>query len=155
MPSDKTPDFGWGKRIASELAAINGEALLVGHSLGASMLLKYLSEHQVSNPIRGIFLLATPFWPGDQDWQRGLVLRDDFARTLPGDAPIFLYHNEDDEEIDVSNLAIYEANLPHATVRKAAAGGHQFRNDLGQVVRDIVSIYDLGVRRRSDRLTRR
>jgi predicted alpha/beta hydrolase family esterase len=140
MPSDETPDFGWGQRIASELAAIKEETLLVGHSLGASMLLKVLSEHQVSHPIRGIFLLATPFWTGDQEWQKGLVLREDFARTLPKDVPVFLYHNEDDEEIRVSDLAIYEAKLPHATVRRAATGGHQFGDDLGQVARDIKAL---------------
>ena len=138
MPEDKaSPDFGWGKKIGNEIAAIPGELILIGHSLGASMLLKYLSESAVNRPIRGLFLLATPFWSGEEDWQKGLKLREDFASALPKDVPIFLYHNRDDEEIDISHLAEYEAKLPQAIVRAQATGGHQFNNDLTSVARDI------------------
>jgi predicted alpha/beta hydrolase family esterase len=63
MPSDDSlPDFGWLQQIRNEITAIKGEVILVGHSLGASMLLKYLSEKDVKNKISGIFLIATPFW---------------------------------------------------------------------------------------------
>jgi len=140
MPDEPTPDFGWMHKIASELAAIEGEALLVGHSLGASMLLKFLSENQVTNPIRGIFLIATPFWSGDEDWKQGLKLRENFSDSIPRGIPIFLYHARDDEEIDISHLAIYAEKLPQATIRKPSSGGHQFGNDLIQVARDIQSL---------------
>src|SRR5262245_19787463 len=79
MPNEDTPDFGWGRQIGKEIAAIKGQVILVGHSLGASMLLKYLSEHAINDPIGGIFLLATPFWSRDEDWQKGLALHEDFA----------------------------------------------------------------------------
>src|SRR6186997_1796735 len=45
------PDFGWGAQIGEQIASIEGEVILVGHSLGASILLKYLSENTVSQPI--------------------------------------------------------------------------------------------------------
>jgi pimeloyl-ACP methyl ester carboxylesterase len=83
MPEEPPPDFGWGHKIGSEIAAIEGEALLVGHSLGASMLLKYLSENRIASPIRGIFLIATPWWSGDEEWKQGLQLREDFADAIP------------------------------------------------------------------------
>jgi predicted alpha/beta hydrolase family esterase len=140
MPNDDAPDFGWGRQIGQEIAAIKRELILVGHSLGASMLLKYLSENTITYPIGGIFLLATPFWRGDEDWQKGLALRENFADRLPNDVPIFLYHNRDDEEIDVANLAIYAKNLPQATIRESASGGHQFSNDLTQVGLDIKNL---------------
>ncbi len=140
MPTEDTPDFGWGHQIGQEIAAIPSEVILVGHSLGASMLLKYLSEHPISQPIGGIFLLAAPFWSGDEDWQKGLALREDFADKLPSGIPIFLYHNRDDEEVDISNLAAYTRRLPHASIREAARGGHQFGNDLMRVALDIKSL---------------
>src|SRR5262249_51322790 len=130
----------WCRKIGREIAAVKGEVFLVGHSLGASMLLKYLSENEVSNVVRGIFLLATPFWRGDEEWQKGLTLRENFAKTLPRDVPIFLYHNKDDEEVAVSDLAIYTGKLPHATIRRAAGGGHQFSNDLSRVAADIETL---------------
>ena len=139
MKDTAAPDFGWPQKIAGEIDAMPGDIVLVGHSLGASMLLKYLSENTVTARVRGVFLLATPFWSGDEEWQRGLKLREDFATALPADVPIFLYHNQDDEEVDISHLAIYQEKLPRATVRKAATGGHQFNNDLAPVARDIRS----------------
>jgi predicted alpha/beta hydrolase family esterase len=139
MPNDDAPDFGWGRQINQEISAIKGEVILVGHSVGASLLLKYLSENTITNPISGIFLLATPFWSGDKDWHKGLVLREDFADSLPHGVPIFLYHCRDDEEIDFANLAIYAKKLPQATIRKSANGGHQFGNDLSQVALDITN----------------
>jgi predicted alpha/beta hydrolase family esterase len=137
MPDEPSPDFGWGQKIDEEIAAIEGELFLVGHSLGASMLLKFLSENQVRKRIGGIFLIATPFWTGDEDWKKGLLLRDRFAAALPKGVPIFLYHSQDDEEADVSHLDIYAAKLPQATVRKVSTGGHQLGNDLARVARDI------------------
>jgi hypothetical protein len=140
MPNEDAPDFGWGRQVGKEIAAIKSEVILVGHSLGASMLLKYLSENPISQPISGIFLLATPFWSGDEAWQEGLTLREDFADRLPGDVPIFLYHSRDDEEIDVAHLAIYARKLPRAFIREVASGGHQFGNDLTQVALDIKNL---------------
>src|SRR5687767_10441954 len=59
MPDDESlPDFGWVEEIQREIAAAGREVFLVGHSLGASMLLKCLSENRISSRIRGIFLLA-------------------------------------------------------------------------------------------------
>ena len=141
MPEDTaSPDFGWGKKIADEIGGVRGDVTLVGHSLGASMLLKCVSDGTVTAPIRGLFLLATPFWSGDEEWKSGLKLRDDFADAMPRHVPIFFYQSEDDQEVDMSHLAIYEAKLPWAVVRKSATGGHQFNNDLAPVARDIRSL---------------
>ncbi|HTN36898.1 MAG TPA: alpha/beta hydrolase, partial [Arachidicoccus sp.] len=50
-------DFGWPQQIGKEISKINSEVILVGHSLGASMLLKFLSENEIKNQIAGIFLI--------------------------------------------------------------------------------------------------
>lgn len=140
MPNEASPDFGWGRKIGSEIAAIKREIILVGHSLGASMLLKFLSENPIHNPIGGIFLLATPFWSGNEDWQKALALHTDFADKLPKNVPVILYHCRDDKEIDVGNLAVYARKLPHASVREVASGGHQFGCDLTPVALDILHL---------------
>ena len=45
MPHEDDADYEiWRVQIASELAAMHDPVLLLGHSVGASMLLKYLSE---------------------------------------------------------------------------------------------------------------
>ena len=141
MPDDESsPDFGWVEKIFREIAAVGREVFLVGHSLGASMILKCLSENRISGRIPGVFLLATPFWSGSEEWQKGLMLRKDFASALPRDISIFLYHSQDDQEVDTSSLDIYKAKLPQAITRKPVTGGHQFGNDLALVAGDIQSL---------------
>jgi predicted alpha/beta hydrolase family esterase len=63
MPDEDSPQYAaWRDRIASELAELDGEVFLVGHSLGASILLKYISEERTATPIAGTFLVAAPYW---------------------------------------------------------------------------------------------
>jgi len=130
-------DFGWCDQIGKEIETIKGEIILVAHSLGASMLLKYLSENKIKKKIGGVFLISTPFWSGNEDWKQGLKLKEDFAEKLPKDVPVFLYHCRDDEEIPFDHLAFYKEKLPLATVREIGSGGHQLNNDLSIVAKDI------------------
>jgi predicted alpha/beta hydrolase family esterase len=140
MPDADAPEFGkWGARISRELSALDGEVILVGHSLGASTLLKYLSEERVEKPIAGLFLIATPYW-GTEDWEAEYALREDFPVTLPEDMPIFLYHSRDDEWVPFAHLALYAGQLPQATVREFENRGHQLGDDLSEVAEDIARL---------------
>ena len=140
LPNESSSDFGRKKQIGKEISSIKGEIILAGHSLGASMLLKYLSESPVQKKIAGVFLISTPFWSGDEDWKQGLKLQENFADKLPKDVPVFLYHSKDDDEVPFDHLGIYAENLPQATVREITSGGHQLNNDLSIVARDIKSL---------------
>jgi predicted alpha/beta hydrolase family esterase len=140
LPEEPEPDFGRLKQIGKEISLIKGDIILIGHSLGASMLLKYLSESSSQKNITGIFLIATPYWSGDEDWKQGLKLHQDFAGNIPKEIPIFLYHSQDDEEVPFGHLEFYIQNLPQATVRRITTGGHQLNNDLSSVAKDIQSL---------------
>jgi uncharacterized protein len=138
MPDEGSPEVGaWKEKIAGELAAIEGEVVLVGHSVGAFVLLKYLSEGAVEKPVAGLFLVAAPYvGPGGWEIEEDAI-REDFASKLPEGLPMFFYHSRDDEEVPFGHLALYEANLPRATVREFDGRGHQFGDDLSEVARDI------------------
>jgi predicted alpha/beta hydrolase family esterase len=141
MQTDEAaPDFGWLKQIGNEIGELSDYTILVAHSLGASLLLKYLSENKVSKKIAGILLLATPFWIGKEEWKQGLKLQEDFAGNLPGNSRIFFYHCRDDKVVAFDNLVLYEHKLPEATFRESEAGGHQFGNDLYLVANDIKNL---------------
>jgi uncharacterized protein len=52
MPNEDSPEYGaWKDRILEELADIDGEAILTGHSFGASIVLKCLSEEKPNWPV--------------------------------------------------------------------------------------------------------
>lgn len=140
LSDESSPDLGRKKQIGKEISLIQGEIILAAHSLGASMLLKYLSEAEVKKEIAGIFLISAPFWSGDEDWKQAFKLQKNFADNLPEDVPVFLYHCRDDEEIPFDHLGFYAEKLPQATVREIASGGHQLNNDLSLVAKDIKTL---------------
>ncbi|MGS2761189.1 alpha/beta hydrolase [Sinomicrobium sp. M5D2P9] len=135
--NDTLPDFGWLKQIGQEISSIKEEIILAGHSFGASMLLKYLSENRIQKKIDGLFLIAAPYWSGDEDWKQGIMLQKKFADSIPKDIPVFLYQCKDDEVVPLNHLEFYIQNLPQATVRKINSGGHQLNNDLSLIAKDI------------------
>ena len=139
-PDESAPDFGWAEQIARKISKINGDIILVGHSFGASMILKCLSEIQITKKIVGIFLIATPFWSGNEEWKQGLKLKENFANNLPVKKSIFFYQCLDDEETPLSHFEHYKQKIPQATFREIKSGGHQLNNDLTIVANDIKSI---------------
>jgi uncharacterized protein len=138
MPDEPASDLAWTQQIGKEISAIGSEVILVAHSFGGSALLKYFAENKVNHQLAGIFLIAAPFWGGDDGWQyEGFTIPEDFPDKLPKDVPIFLYHNRDDPEVPFAHLALYAAKLTQAVVREGTRGGHQFGNNLTQVALDI------------------
>jgi len=150
MPDESNPDQQtWRVKIASELEKLEGRVILVGHSVGGSTLLKYLSEGNVEKPIAGLFLLAAPSWDRE-DWNfEDLKLPTDLAAKLSWIPQIFLYHNRDDEIAPFKHLALHAARLPGAEVREGDKGGHQFGNDLANVASDIRDVVEASRRKKA------
>lgn len=143
MPDDgNAPYEQWKQQIQKELAAISEPVLLVGHSVGASVAIKYLSEQKSAKSTAGVVLIACPFWGGEgwryDGWEE-LALPKSSANHLK-DTPIVLYHCCDDEVVPFEHLALYAALLPQAEVRELDHGGHQLNNDLSVVAKDIKSL---------------
>ena len=88
MPGEDDPQYeAWAAQIAQERALLGDKAIIVGHSVGGAVLLRYLSEEKIDRPVAGIFIIAAPYW-GAEDWQA----------DLPEELPIYLYHSRDDED---------------------------------------------------------
>jgi hypothetical protein len=140
MVNEDSPEYAdWKAQIASELASLDHEVILVGHSVGGSVLAKYLSEGQVERLVAGLFLLAAPYWGEDEFWRWDEVqLPQDVAAKLASIPRIFLYHSRDDEIVPFAHLARYAAILPQATFREVDGRGHQFGPDLADVAEDIM-----------------
>lgn len=127
MPHEDDPQYApWAAQIAVEHAALGDGAILVGHSVGGTVLLRHLSEAKVAKPIGGIFIVAAPAW-GAEEWEA----------DLPAGVPLFLYHGRDDEMVPFDHLAQLAQKFPEATVRAVNGRGHQFDNDLSVVAEDI------------------
>lgn len=123
------------KKIASLL---NENVILVGHSLGAIFLVKYLSKNEFPKRIKATVLISPPYDSSDTDESLG-----DFAlpKSLSGlkeqAGEILIYHSEDDEVVPFSHLEKYIKALPEATIRKFKKRGHFNQPEFPELVRDI------------------
>ena len=139
MPEEEEATYAdWRARIAAELSAGTDEIVLVGHSLGGAILVKYLAEERVERPIAGLYLLAAPYIARDGGWRfDDLSLPQDVEGELGGVPRMFLYHGRDDEIVPFAHLALYRARFPGAIGRAFSGRGHQFDNDLSEVAADV------------------
>jgi predicted alpha/beta hydrolase family esterase len=138
LPNEEDPeDVAWIAQISKELASVDNNVILVGHSAGGAVLLKYLLKEYVDQPIAGVFLISIPFWGPEDEEDDIYTLREGFASQLPKGVPIFLYHSRDDEWVPFAHLAMYAERIPQATIHEFDGRGHQFNNDLSEVAGDI------------------
>lgn len=139
MPNEADPDYGtWKRRILKDLTAMGADAVLVGHSIGASVVIKLLTDADLERSLAGVFLVATPFWYDHEVWRwKEVALPSDAAARLPRGVPVFLYHGRADEVVPFSHLGMYAKALPKAVVRRLWGRNHQLNDDMTEVARDI------------------
>jgi predicted alpha/beta hydrolase family esterase len=142
MPDPENPSYDlWENVLKEKFSELNGSVILIGHSLGGSVLLKYLSEGNCNLSISGLFLMGSPYWGLDKDWLfKEFELSDKFATRLPQISQIYLYHSRNDEVVPFSHFEHYAYKLPHAKARIFENYGHLFQDDLPELVQDIEAI---------------
>lgn len=138
MPNESDPNYdAWTRRIRQELNGHDG-AVLVGHSLGGSMLMKMLVEGDIDSSPAGVFLISAPFLHASEGWQwQELQLPTDARNKLPAGLPLYLYHGDADEEVSFSHLGLYAKTFPRAVIRALSGRNHQVNEDLTEVAEDI------------------
>lgn len=139
LPNESEPDFtAWKARILAELKEMGPGAILVGHSIGASVIIKLLTD--TSPSLAGVFLIAAPFWYHHDFWHwPEAQLPKDADTRVPRSLPLFFYHGSEDKVVPFSHLDLYAELFPHATIRRLK-GDHQLQGDLSVVARDIRDI---------------
>ena len=138
MPNEADPQYAaWKQTLERELAALEPGAVVVGHSVGGTILINFLAEQTPQSRLGAICLIAAPFI-GEGGWKTDdIEARSDLAARLPHDVPIFLYHGEDDDTVPLAHVELYARTLPHAHVRLLSNRDHQLNNDLSEVASDI------------------
>lgn len=139
MPDPENPHYKpWKRTFERELRDYGNEQLfVVGHSLGASVVLKYLSERPPVKSIAGLFLVSPVFW-GLDGWEVDeyafVPNFQEYLRYIPA---IYLYHSKDDAVVPVSHVRQFAIAFPCAIVREFDHDGHLYMNGIPQLVTDI------------------
>jgi uncharacterized protein len=123
MPDEEEPDYDiWKRDILQNVQEMGEGAILVGHSIGASVLCKMLTDGSPADFIAGAFLISGPFWYDHEFWRWDeAALSADASERYPRDIPLFLYHGEADEFVPFAHLAMYAKALPNAVVGRSRA----------------------------------
>src|SRR5262245_10672811 len=141
MPTEADPEFAtWRATLETEIARLHDGAIVVGHSIGGTILINVLADWHPPIVLGAIVLIAAPFvgrggWPSDD-----IEPRSDLAERLPAGVPVFLYHGDKDEIAPVAHAALYADAIPRAKVRRLANRDHQLDNDLSDVASDILEL---------------
>jgi len=141
MPNEAVPKYAkWKAALEKEFAKLDGGAILIGHSIGGTILINALAENPPALALDAVFLIAAPFvgdggWPSDD-----IESRKKIGADLPEDMPVYLYHGSKDEIAPFAHVDLYAKAIPQAVVRRLKGRNHQLDDDLSEVARDIRSL---------------
>lgn len=128
LPDDDMTPGGWAAPIRTILAELTPDDVVVGHSFGASILVKVLAERPWA--VSGAVLLAMPNW-GSAGWDVGEYVLD---RPEPH-VPLTLHHCADDDVVPLRHLELNREDLPNADLHVHDEGGHQFNGLAASLLR--------------------
>jgi predicted alpha/beta hydrolase family esterase len=137
MPREEEPEYAaWAQALSNELAGLTTARLvLVGHSLGASFLLRYLALNDVAPELLGVFLVAAPFI-GEGGW-RGTDFSLPATSERLNHLRLSFFQGDADETVPAEHLALYEEVFPQALVRRLAGRDHQLNDNLAEIAAEI------------------
>lgn len=138
MPNEDDPNYvAWAGALTAAGAALGDDAILVGHSIGGTILVNLLAERGWPGRIAAVFLLAAPYvgpggWPSEE-----IGSMETLGLRLPVGLPIHLFHGDDDEIAPFAHLGLYAAAIPEAITHRLPGRDHQLGNDLTEVAEAI------------------
>ncbi|MCW3838993.1 alpha/beta fold hydrolase [Micromonospora yasonensis] len=138
MPDEDDPTYArWSAAIRREMTALDDGAVVVGHSVGGTILINALAERPPAPELTAIVLIAAPFvgaggWPGDE-----FELPHDLGARLPHGVPVHVFHGLQDEIAPPSHADLYARAIPQAQLHRLPGRDHQLDNDLSEVAKTI------------------
>lgn len=116
MPNPTDAKYEEWKVTFDKIAPLLDEKpVLVGHSLGAVFLMKYLSENNFPKKIKALFSVAAPFSGEHKDYSLGeFAPSEDLSKVSEQAEKIFLIHSKDDEIVPFKDFETYKRSLPNA-----------------------------------------
>lgn len=114
MPNSQNAVYEeWKILFEKILDFLEDDIQIIGHSLGAMFLTKYLNDNTLVRPARRLLLIAGGY--DDEKWEDFGDFKIDSAKNLIKSAEeIHLFHSKDDPVVPFTELAKFQADLPGA-----------------------------------------
>ena len=141
MPNKTNASFEeWKIWFEKIIPLLNDEIILIGHSLGASFVAKYLSENKFPKKLKGVFLVSGVFDKGSDG--RSLASFTLSEKLNLQTEHIYLYHSKDDPVVPFSALRDFENALPKSNSRVFEDRKHINQPKFEELAMDILSLKD-------------
>ena len=128
----------WKLWMEKLIPLLNDEIILVGHSLGASFLVKYLSEAPCPKKVLGVFLVSTPFDTDSDGYS--LASFSHQGKIKLQNQNVYLYHSKDDPAVPFSAMEKFQKALPHAHARAFEDRRHMNQLEFPELADDIKAL---------------
>lgn len=119
----------WFEKI---IPYFSDDVRLIGHSLGAMFLAKYLHENPLKKPVHQLILLAAGYNDSTEDYGSFMITS---AKGIEKSADeVHLLHSRDDFIVPYSELAKFEADIPTAHVHRSDNKNHFLDPDFPELI---------------------
>ena len=127
FPNKQNADYTEWKIYFEKLLTLLGDDVqLVGYSLGAMFLAKYLHESPLSSPVRRL-VLVSPCYDDESVEDLGSFRVTSAAGLEKSAKEVHLFHSQDDPVVPFSELAKFQRDLPTAKVHIFKDRNHFFQ----------------------------
>ncbi len=131
----------WKIMFGKLLPFLNNNLILLGHSLGGTFLVKYLSENKFPKKIKATFLVSAPYEAKNKNYSLGdFSLPKKLDKFQKQGGKIFLYHSKGDKIVPFSDMRKYKKALFEAEAIIFKDRGHFDQAEFPEIVRKIKTI---------------
>lgn len=124
----------WAAWFENLSSVFTHEIILVGHSLGAIFLAKYLSEHTLPIKIKATIFIAAPYDDESIEDLTDFKITHLSSKLTEQAGKLVFFNGMDDPVISITDLEKYKAALPSAEFITLPAPDHFMRVEFPELV---------------------
>lgn len=124
LPNPESPDPDeWIKTLVDAVGAVDDETIIVGHSLGAAIALRFLEAAEAYSTPKGCLLISAPWMIRSEELRGFFVSELDFDVLMWKASQFVVIHSVEDTVIPFDHAKKY-ASVLHAKLLETEGNGH-------------------------------
>ncbi len=142
FPNPEMPESEeWFKLLSDEICPLTEDDILVGHSLGGAMLLRFLDNAEARTLPKGVVTVGAP-WFINHEQLRSFFPMDFDYEVIMWKAKLFtVIHSKDDKVVPFDHAEKYQKML-HANLVETQSDGHFQGEQYPVILEEIQKIID-------------
>lgn len=141
MPNGKNAQYSeWVIMFEKIIPLLDNEVILMGHSLGGTFLMKYLSENKIKKEIKSLFLIAPTFEDTVLESLASFRIENSLNKVGKQCDNIFLYHSKDDSVVPFGHSEKFKKEISEIKLKTFEERGHFLQKDFPEITGDLKNI---------------